>query len=285
MIDMEPIRQPVQMQVLIENAARPGLQAEHGWAVLVETGGFRLLFDTGASPQLLDNAHRMGVDLTGLDGLALSHGHYDHTGGLAAVLERNPGVPIYAHPDVFLERFSIRPPSPARAIGIPPGARAAFESNRARWVAVTDLQHVGHGLHLTGPVQRRTSYEDVGGPFFLDPNAQHPDPLNDDQALFFLTSGGPVVLLGCAHAGVVNTLYQVAEACQCDHIHGLLGGMHLVSADRRRMDATLEAFEQWRVARLGPAHCTGQAALAQIHERFGDRCFDCSAGARFEFQP
>ena len=77
MIDMEPIRQPVQMQVLIENAARPGLQAEHGWAVLVETGGFRLLFDTGASPQLLDNAHRMGVDLTWLDGLALSNGHYD----------------------------------------------------------------------------------------------------------------------------------------------------------------------------------------------------------------
>ena len=134
-------------------------------------------------------------------------------------------------------------------------------------------------------IRRITDYEDVGGPFFLDALRSEPDPLLDDQALFFESKQGLVVILGCAHAGVVNTLHHIMDLTGQKQFFAILGGMHLGSASPKRIARTLEAFQIHEVAHIGPAHCTGSKASAQLWNAFPDRCFACSVGTKIEFSP
>jgi len=140
------------------------------------------------------------------------------------------------------------------------------------------------GFFLTGEIPRATSFEDVGGAFFLDEAGTQPDPILDDQALFFDTREGLVVLLGCAHAGVVNTLNHIGRLRPGRRFHVVLGGMHLLTAGPERIICTVEALRALGVERLGPAHCTGAAATARLWSEFPNACTVCSVGSRFMFQ-
>jgi hypothetical protein len=111
-----------------------------------------------------------------------------------------------------------------------------------------------------------------------------PDPLVDDQAMFFETRDGIVVLLGCAHSGVVNTLQYVDHLTGRKPIHAVLGGMHLIGASAERLARTIEALRNWDIRLLAPAHCTGMAATAALWNAFPGRCTTCHAGSRFEFE-
>jgi 7,8-dihydropterin-6-yl-methyl-4-(beta-D-ribofuranosyl)aminobenzene 5'-phosphate synthase len=129
-----------------------------------------------------------------------------------------------------------------------------------------------------------TDFEDTGGSFFLDHACQQPDPLTDDQAIYFDTTQGTVVVLGCAHAGVINTLYYVRQLTHDRPVHAVLGGMHLINASSERLQWTIEQLRKLGVERLGPAHCTGTAAVAALWNAFPGQCFDCHAGTRLEFE-
>jgi 7,8-dihydropterin-6-yl-methyl-4-(beta-D-ribofuranosyl)aminobenzene 5'-phosphate synthase len=140
------------------------------------------------------------------------------------------------------------------------------------------------GIFATGEIPRQNDFEDTGGRFFLDAVCAHPDPLMDDQALFFDTTEGLVVLLGCGHAGVVNTLEHVRHLAGGRPIHTILGGLHLLTASPERMDKTLAAFRRLDIQRLAPGHCTGLPALAQLWTAFPGRCASCAVGASRLFQ-
>jgi 7,8-dihydropterin-6-yl-methyl-4-(beta-D-ribofuranosyl)aminobenzene 5'-phosphate synthase len=139
------------------------------------------------------------------------------------------------------------------------------------------------GLFATGEIPRQTEYEDVGGRFFLDAKSQHPDPLVDDQALFFESGEGLVVLLGCAHAGVVNTLLHVERLTGGKRFHAVLGGMHLLNASSERLQKTIAALEQRDLHLLVPMHCTGWPATPALWNHFGKRCVRGGVGSRFAF--
>jgi 7,8-dihydropterin-6-yl-methyl-4-(beta-D-ribofuranosyl)aminobenzene 5'-phosphate synthase len=128
----------------------------------------------------------------------------------------------------------------------------------------------------TGEVPRLTAYEDVGGAFFTDRACTQPDLLPDDQALAVRTPRGVVLLLGCAHSGVVNTIDYVAQLLGEGQLFAVVGGMHLMKASRERIKATLHAFERYNVQRIGPCHCTGIAATAALWHHFTERCRECS---------
>jgi 7,8-dihydropterin-6-yl-methyl-4-(beta-D-ribofuranosyl)aminobenzene 5'-phosphate synthase len=138
-------------------------------------------------------------------------------------------------------------------------------------------------LRVTGQVPRTTDFEDTGGDFYLNSACTQPDPILDDQAVFFDTRDGTVVLLGCGHAGVVNTLRHVKELTSGRPIHGVMGGMHLINASPNRLDRTVETFRQFDLGILAPAHCTGARAQARLLSEFPDIWEPCSAGTRFEF--
>ncbi len=274
----------VRMTVLVNNSVqRRGLLAEHGFALWIEVGGRHLLLDTGQGAVLAHNARELNVRLQQTDAVVLSHGHYDHTGGLAAVLQAAPKASVYAHPAALLPKYTRRPDGTCRAIGIPPPSESAVAEHEDTCIWTKSSTGIASGIFVTGEIPRRTNYEDTGGPFFTDPDCREPDSLPDDQAMFFECRPGTVVALGCGHAGVVNTLQYVRGLTGGKPIYAVIGGMHLVTASPERLSRTVEDLRELDVQRLGPAHCTGPAAVVELWNAFPGRCFACPVGTSMEF--
>jgi 7,8-dihydropterin-6-yl-methyl-4-(beta-D-ribofuranosyl)aminobenzene 5'-phosphate synthase len=269
---------------LVENTVHQrGLKAEHGLAFHIQFGQRRVLFDTGQSDLLLHNARLLDLDLRHLDAIVLSHGHYDHCGGLKTAWSLSPACTLHLHPAAVAAKFSANAEGVARFIGMPNDAQEVVRASTVT-VWTRGLTEVVPGLFATGEIPRQTDFEDVGGRFFLDAQCQQPDPLVDDQALFFDSQGGLVVLLGCAHSGVVNTLMHIERLTGGKRIHAVLGGMHLSNASPERLDETMEALRKREIFLLVPAHCTGWAALARLWNSFPGRCAAPGVGQRFTFE-
>jgi len=270
--------------VLVEDStAREDLAAEHGFAAWVETGRGRVLFDTGQGGALLPNAAALGVDLSLADAVVISHGHYDHTGALMPALDRCGGVRLFVHPDALEEKYSVAGGT-VRRIGIGGVTEEDLRSHPAveELVLTAEGREVVPGVFTTGQVPRVSDFEDTGGPFFLDPGGREPDVLADDVSLYIETAHGLVVVLGCAHAGVVNILRHVLELSGRRDFHAVFGGMHLGSASDERLRATLDFFRKLGVDRVGPCHCTGERAVAAFRREFPDSFFDCHPGSVVE---
>ena len=273
----------IRVTTLVENTVyQRGLKAEHGLAFHIQFGRHQVLFDTGQSDLLLQNARLLDLDLRRLDAIVLSHGHYDHCGGLKTAGSLSPACKLLLHPAAVAAKFSANTENTVRFIGMPDDAQEVIRSS-ATIVWTRGLTEVVPGLFATGEIPRQTGFEDVGGRFFLDEQCQQPDPLVDDQALFFESEGGLVVLLGCAHAGVVNTLLHIERMTGGKRVRAVLGGMHLLNASPKRLAATVDALRQRGIPLLVPAHCTGWAALARLWESFPGHCAAPGVGHQFTF--
>jgi len=273
----------VRITVLVENVAGGrDLLAEHGLSFWIERGSKQVLFDTGQGYVLNNNAHYLGIQLERADAVVLSHGHYDHTGGLSDVLRAAQRTVVYAHPEAFAPKFAQNRGETARDVGIPfLDEREVREQAELVWV--NGPAEVCEGLHVTGPVPRVTDFEDTGGAFFRDRECTEPDPLMDDQALFLESSAGTIVILGCAHAGIINTLRYVRTLTGKRPIHTVIGGMHLLNASPERMDKTVAELRRLGVRRLLPCHCTGFAAMVRLWNEFPGKCATCPVGTVVEF--
>jgi 7,8-dihydropterin-6-yl-methyl-4-(beta-D-ribofuranosyl)aminobenzene 5'-phosphate synthase len=274
----------LEIVVLAENTVRrAGLLGEHGLAFWINADGRRLLFDTGQGKVLQENARQLGILLGGIEAVAVSHGHYDHTGGLHTALERARRANIYLHPAGLHKKYARQDKPPHRSIGIPSPDEQSIRHRARNLTWTTQPTEIVPGVWVTGEIPRMTDYEDAGGPFYTDRTCTQPDPLADDQALYVESANGIVVLLGCAHAGVVNTLEYVSRITGRKRIHAVLGGMHLLRASRRRIEATGDALERFKVRVIAPGHCTGVAAVAYLWNRFPSQVNECAAGSRFVF--
>ncbi len=257
--------------------------AEWGFAVLVEAGGRRILFDTGAGHVIKENARFLNVDLSKLDAIVISHSHSDHTVGLQTVLDLAGKVDVFINPAAFDTVFWR---DGTRAVPeTMPMSREQLARRAGRVVETGRPTLVSPGVMVTGTIPRVTDFEDTGitGMAFRDQAMTTPDTVADDQALFFRTPDGVVILLGCAHAGVVNTIRYVADLLGEQRCYAIVGGTHLLTASTRRMQQTEQALSKYQLQKIMLSHCTGLAAFAQLSRAFPGRCTWPGAGSRIEF--
>jgi 7,8-dihydropterin-6-yl-methyl-4-(beta-D-ribofuranosyl)aminobenzene 5'-phosphate synthase len=270
----------LQITTLSENTAGlRGLMAEQGLSILVETDELNILFDTGQSLSASHNARQMGLDLRRVDKIILSHGHFDHTGGLKQVLRCiGKGIEVIAYPDIWAVKYKRREGEEDEYIGIP-FHRQTLESLGARFNLTKKPVRITANIMTTGEIPMTTDYETI------EPHLQvkegkrfKPDKLLDDQALIVKTGAGLVVILGCAHRGIINTLYHAQKLSGVKKIHTVVGGCHLMDSTEERVWLTIAALKELGVQRLGVCHCTGLPASAIMAREFGDSFFFNNAG-------
>ncbi len=265
--------------ILVDNHSPDNTRGtEHGLSFWIEADGFRLLFDTGQSNLMFDNGVLSGCDPAHADALVLSHGHYDHTGGVARLLELRQDLPIYCHPGVLIPRYSRRHEGSMKPVGIsrPAAMELMRREQSIRWV--NSSRYLADGIGCTGVLSRTTAFEDTGGDFFLDPLGKQSDLIEDDLSLWIETTDGVVVITGCCHSGIVNTLSCVRQITGCRSFHRIIGGLHLVNATEKRIDATIGYLrtEQWDS--MVPCHCTGTVAVEALRREFSGRVEQGYAG-------
>ena len=274
----------VKITTLVENTVGIGgsreLIGEHGLAFLIETETQRILFDTGQYLALENNARVLGEDLAAIDTVVLSHGHYDHTGGLKHLLVRNSRFSLVAHPDIFARKM-IKRKERCRDVGIPVSKDELLISG-VRLILDTAPVELAPDMTTTGEIPLASSFETVAEGFFVEKNGrQNPDALADDQALVLKTAKGPVVVLGCCHRGIVNTLRHVSSITGQRQIYAVLGGLHLVKATAERLETIIGHLQRFDLKRIVVGHCTGSHAIQALHARFKDKVVLNTVGHTF----
>jgi 7,8-dihydropterin-6-yl-methyl-4-(beta-D-ribofuranosyl)aminobenzene 5'-phosphate synthase len=276
-------------------ATAAGLRAEHGFSALVTVRRgdttTRLLFDTGLSPDaMVVNAERLGIDLSDIQAVVLSHGHFDHAGGLLA-LGGTRGVrslPMVVHPNIWTRRRLAVPGAEAREL--PTLSKSALNGEGLEVIERRQPSLLVDGsVLITGEVDRTTDFE-LGMP----PAHQawtgtdwEPDPLVlDDQALVVHLRGrGLVVLTGCGHAGAVNIVRQAQRLTGIPTLHALLGGLHLSGrAFAPVIVPTIEALTAERPGLVVPAHCTGRRAEQALASALPDAFVAGSSGSSYRMR-
>ena len=268
---------PVKIHILVEDyARRRGFLGQHGFSALVEvcepSGPVRVLVDTGQDASVvLANAERLGLSLSNLNAILITHGHYDHAGGLLGLLEHiGPrGALVVMHPDALKPKLAMRPH--LRSIGVPGLSSSAIEERGAIPLLSRGPVRMSSSVLATGEVERRTDFELVEGFYTLGPDSLEEDRLMDDQALVVRTERGLIVLTGCAHSGLINTLLKAMDLTGEERLLAVIGGFHLEGASEERLRRTVEELSALGPGLVAACHCTGLKAFCYLMRAFGPR--------------
>ncbi|MCK5071976.1 MAG: MBL fold metallo-hydrolase [Bacteriovoracaceae bacterium] len=269
------------LNILVDNYAGKTQLAEWGWAVHISWKNKEFLFDTGRTGDvLLSNAKELGVGLGGLEGIILSHGHYDHADGIKHVLEESGCQKIYGHPEIFSNKYSVHK-NGKKFSGMKIQRRELEENLGVDLKLHEGIFEIHDGMFMTGEVP----FEDFDIPAEFQIKTQNgfvQDTFMDDNSLVFRTSKGLVILLGCAHRGVMN-IVEYARSKFNEPVRAVVGGMHLFDADEVKIGKIINYFKKLDLEIIAPGHCTGMGPTMKLKESFPNKCLPAFSGAKFEF--
>ena len=269
--------------VLCENYvfSNAGAIAEHGWSVYIESDQGNFLFDTGQGKGIINNARHFKKDLSTIQGIMISHHHYDHTGGLLDVLEQTGKVNVYSHPELFKNSYVVDE-GKEKNIGIP-FRREILESKGAQFKFNTSFREIVPNLMLSGEIPRLTEFE-KGSKKLLIKTAEGytQDLIFDDQTLIVNTEKGLIIILGCSHSGIINIINYIIDKTGQNHIRTIIGGTHLGPASEETKEKTIQALKKFDIEKIGVSHCTGLKTSMRLFQEFGSRFFFCNVGSEIK---
>jgi 7,8-dihydropterin-6-yl-methyl-4-(beta-D-ribofuranosyl)aminobenzene 5'-phosphate synthase len=261
----------IRITTLSENTAgQPDLLAEWGLSLFIQDAEKNILLDSGESISIGQNSDKLGIDLQKIDAIVLSHGHFDHTGGLRTLLTKmKKKVDIIAHPDIWQAKYVRLKGRPDRYVGIP-FVQSELESLGARFILTSEPYKLSDNITTTGEIPLLTDFEKIEPSLFVKtPDGWKPDLVLDDLALIIKASEGLAVALGCAHRGMINTLYHARQITGINKVNLVLGGCHLKDASEEQIWQTISALNEMGVQKLGVSHCTGIRAIMMMSQTFG----------------
>ena len=262
----------MEITVVVDLQEAPGFTSEFGLSLLLRNASGNYLFDTGAGTALEPNLRRLGISTDSIRSVILSHGHYDHSGGLSFL---HPET-IWCSPGIQDGHYSLHDDRTIHPISMPEKSKTVMKKSEIKWI--TDFHQIAPDLFLTGPIPRHSG-EDCGGCFFHDEDCTVPDDIPEELSI--LTSDG-ILLTGCCHAGIINTIDHCRKHQPEIAIRAIVGGLHLRNADRSRLEQTAECFRQNEIAELYLMHCTGDDAVTFLKKALpGCRIFSPKPGQIF----
>ena len=287
----------VHIRILVDGNVNVGkLMGEGGFAALVDVyyddmSSTRLLFDTGGStPALVHNLKAMELDLSTVDIVILSHGHWDHVGGLMTMLKLiGKKVPVLFHPQALTSKIFTPEDGKERHIGIKNYFSPEELESAAEIISTTEPYEIGAGIWTTGEVPRTNDFEKFTGSLtkihtFRD-DEKVTDPIEDDLSLLFKLKDESVVLLaGCCHAGLVNTMNHATTITGSSNFVSVVGGLHLHDASKERLAKTVEHLKGYSLSTLSPCHCTGLRGQAALMYAFEDVFKEVGVGSLLKFK-
>ena len=273
----------VKITVLCDNVAGYGYWAEWGLSLFLEYEGKKILFDTGMTSVVGKNARQAKIDLSSLDSIVLSHGHSDHTGGLHNLLKYiGTTVPVIAHPDIWDGKYFLNDAGEYDFCGIP-FRREELESRGAWFHLTRESYEISDTIFTTGEVEMTNNYEQIDSDLFIKAGEIfQPDPMNDDLSLVIRTDQGLVIVTGCAHRGIVNTICHAQKQAGEKRIFAVIGGFHLYQASEARIDQTIRSLIDLDVQKVCPCHCTGFYTMTRIYYNLPDRFHFIGTGTGLE---
>jgi 7,8-dihydropterin-6-yl-methyl-4-(beta-D-ribofuranosyl)aminobenzene 5'-phosphate synthase len=264
----------LRITTLIENMPdeEGKLLAEHGLSLHIEFDGKRILFDTGQTGDFVKNAKYLGINLDSLDDIIISHGHYDHSGGVMTLLsEMKCDVPFYVGEGFFAPKYKHLSDGTYRYNGNPFTEQELTDRKVNLRMVTEDVTELTEKILLFKNFPGVSDFEKRNEKFVLpDGEAYVVDAFREEIALGLRTSKGLVLIVGCSHVGICNILQAVSERVE-EPIYAVLGGTHLMEADEERLEKTMEVFRKFGVQCVAVSHCTGEQGIALARETFGER--------------
>lgn len=273
----------MRITTLSENTANYGFLGEWGLSILVEADDKKVLLDAGHGISAVHNADRLGLDLSDLDAIVISHGHVDHTGGLIEVLSRTGEVNVICHPDIWAAKHVSLNPGAHRSVAAP-YTREELEAAGAHFTTSRGPVDISEHIKTTGEIELLTDYEQIDANLTVkDGSSISPDPLDDDLALAVDADYGLVIITGCAHRGIINTVRQAQKVTGQDKVFAVIGGTHLILASEERLERTVAELKTMSIKKLGVSHCTGFSASSRLAREFPGVFFLNNAGSTWNF--